>query len=206
MPTIHAGTNRRPAATLGYNMMGMGHVVDTLIGEDVNRAQCTKAVTNFDKGMMMTQIRKQLLIGLTALGLGLGSIGAYAHKAGGDHAGKGPESHEKAGERMKERMEKRQAELHEKLKLDASQQQAWDRYIARMKPAARPDRPNRTEMEKLTAPERMERMQAMMRARDARMSEHVSALKEFYAVLTPEQKKIFDSEFGHGTRRHHHRK
>ena len=52
----------------------------------------------------------------------------------------------------------------------------------------------------------MERMQAMMRARDARMSEHVSALKEFYAVLTPEQKKIFDSEFGHGTRRHHHRK
>ena len=31
-----------------------------------------------------------------------------------------------------------------------------------------------------------------MRAMEAKMTEHLAALKEFYAVLTPEQQKIFD--------------
>jgi protein CpxP len=153
---------------------------------------------------MMTQFRKQLLISLTALGLVMGSVGAYAHKPGGGQLD-GPATHAGFGERMKERMEKRQAELHGKLNLDAAQQKAWDRYIAGMKPSARPPKQDRAEMDKLPAPERMERKLAMMKVREARMAERLTAMKEFYAVLSPEQKKIFDEEFNGRRGRHHQR-
>ena len=44
-----------------------------------------------------------------------------------------------------------------------------------------------------------------MKTMEARMTEHLAALKEFYAVLTPEQQKIFDEQtppFGGHGRRH----
>ena len=48
------------------------------------------------------------------------------------------------------------------------------------------------EWAKLTTPERADKMVERMREQQSRMFEHVAALKEFYAVLTPEQKKTFD--------------
>jgi Spy/CpxP family protein refolding chaperone len=45
---------------------------------------------------------------------------------------------------------------------------------------------------KLKAPERAEKMLEMAKARQARMAEHVTALKALYAVLTPEQQKTFE--------------
>jgi Spy/CpxP family protein refolding chaperone len=48
-------------------------------------------------------------------------------------------------------------------------------------------------------------MLAGMKAREERMTAHLAAVKEFYAVLTPEQQKVFDAEFGHPMRRHAHR-
>jgi Spy/CpxP family protein refolding chaperone len=44
-----------------------------------------------------------------------------------------------------------------------------------------------------------------MKAMEAKMTEHLAALKEFYAVLTPEQQKIFDEETPHGGMRDHMR-
>ena len=65
-----------------------------------------------------------------------------------------------------------------------------------MKPGEMMQRPDRAEMEKMAAPERMEKMLGMMKDREARMSSHLAALKTFYAILTPEQKKTFDANFG----------
>lgn len=150
----------------------------------------------------MTTLRKHLLVGMLALGLGAGSLAAYAQRPDCGPMGGPAGMH---GERMKERMEKRQAELHDKLKLNPSQEQAWNAYVAKMKPAERPQRPDRAEFDKLSAPERMEKMLGFMQQGEKRMAERVAATKEFYAVLTPEQRQVFDEAFRHGGpgMRHH---
>jgi protein CpxP len=142
---------------------------------------------------MMMELRKHLLVGILALGLGVGSLSAYAQRPDsgpmGEHPGWG------------ERMAKRHAELHDKLKLNANQETAWNAYIAKVKPADRPPHPDRAELDKLSAPERMEKMLEFMKAGEKRLTEVLAATKEFYAVLTPEQQKIFNDEFA---RRHGH--
>lgn len=142
----------------------------------------------------MTSFRKHLLIGIAALSLSAGSLTAYADNQGGGPMGE----HGRFGERMKEHMAKRMAELHDKLKLNAAQEAAWKIYMTKVGPGEPPARPDRAEMDKLTAPERMERMLAHMKDAEQRMAAHIAATKEFYAVLTPEQKKIFDDAFRHG--------
>jgi protein CpxP len=159
---------------------------------------------------MMTQFRKHLLVGITAVSLMAGSFAAHAgNPDGAQHMQDGSMSsggHAKSPEQMKERYAKRQAELHGKLKLTPAQQPAWNTFAEKMKPGERPARTDRAEMEKLTAPQRMERMLAMMQEGQKRMNERLAAVKEFYAVLTPEQQKIFDQEFATGRHhRHHHR-
>jgi protein CpxP len=56
----------------------------------------------------------------------------------------------------------------------------------------------RAEMDKLTTPERIDKMQALhterMNEHAAMMKKHGDATKAFYAVLSPEQKKTFDAE------------
>jgi periplasmic protein CpxP/Spy len=155
---------------------------------------------NSSKGKMMTTFRKRLLVGMVALGLGAGSFAAYADKPDcGPMGGRAPYGeHGMSGERMKERMEKRLTELHDKLKLNATQENAWRTYVTKVKPTDFPARPDRAELDKLTAPERMERMHSLMQAGEKRMAEHVAATKEFYAVLTPEQQKIFNEQFQRG--------
>lgn len=152
----------------------------------------------------MTSFRKHLLIGMTALSLGIGSVASLAQTpAGGPMGGAGAMGdHGKFGERMKEHMAKRAAELHDKLKLNPTQEKAWNAYMDKVKPGELPARPDRAELDKLTAPERMERRLAHMKDAEKRMEQHVAATKEFYAVLTPEQQKIFDEEFRHGAGRH----
>jgi Spy/CpxP family protein refolding chaperone len=99
-----------------------------------------------------------------------------------------------------ERHAKVMAALKAKLQLSAAQEGAWTTFASAMQPPARPaaDRAQlRAEMEKLTTPERIDRMQAMKAQRDAEMTRRADATKTFYAVLTPEQKKTFDTETAH---------
>ena len=56
--------------------------------------------------------------------------------------------------------------------------------------------------EALTAPERAERKAAFLQVAQQQAASRVQPIKEFYAVLSPEQQKIFDSQFQ--GRRHHH--
>lgn len=151
----------------------------------------------------MTTFRKQVLIGVAALGIGIGSIAVHASP--GEHGGDGRHgAHgEQKMEHMQERMAKRNTELRAKLNLNAEQQKAWDAYVASMKPGeGHAARPSREEMEKLTAPQRMELMQQRMQQGQQRMTERLAATRTFYGVLTPEQRKVFDENF-HMGREHH---
>lgn len=155
----------------------------------------------------MTKFRKHLLIGFTALSLGAGSLAAFADGPGHRHGkGGGPMSSEDRArfeEHRKERAAKRQAELETALKLTPDQEPAWRAFTERMARTTPGTRPDRAEMAKLTAPERMERGLEMMKEREKRMGERLTALKEFYAVLTPDQQKIFDEQFNRRGRHHH---
>jgi Spy/CpxP family protein refolding chaperone len=53
----------------------------------------------------------------------------------------------------------------------------------------------------MTAPERADRMAASLQTAQQRAAIRAQTVKEFYAVLSPEQQKIFDSQF---QGRHHH--
>ncbi len=105
--------------------------------------------------------------------------------------------------RMEAFMAKRQAELKAKLKIEPAQESAWATWTAAMKPPA--DMRQRreamhAEMQKLTTPERIDRMKTLRAERDAQMDKHAQATKDFYVVLNAEQKKTFDAGMMHGRR------
>lgn len=147
----------------------------------------------------MTKLRKFILVGFTTAGLGLAMNAVHAnadecHRAGFNK------------EKFMQHMQQREAGLHEQLKLSAAQEPAWKAFTDKVKPAAG-ERPQHEELAGLKAPERMERMAEHMQQREARMTVRVAAVKEFYAVLTSEQQKVFDENFmAHGKRAKHHSK
>jgi hypothetical protein len=59
----------------------------------------------------------------------------------------------------------------------------------------------------LTTPQRLDRMQARMAERQARVAQHADAVKRFYAQLSPSQQRAFDAlhqgRGGHGMRHGH---
>ena len=98
---------------------------------------------------------------------------------------------------------KHQADLKARLKIEASQEGAWSAFTASMAPpaGARPDRAAmHAEMQKLTTPERIEKMKALHAQRDAEMAKRADAAKTFYAALNADQKKVFDDRPLHGGR------
>lgn len=122
-------------------------------------------------------------------------------------------------QRRAERHQQRLADLKAKLKIGASQEAAWTSFTTAMQPPARPlDRAQwqqqRAEFEKLTTPERIDRMRAFKSERDTEMNKRADAVKAFYGNLNAEQKKTFDAEslryfgggkggFGRGHHGHH---
>lgn len=108
-------------------------------------------------------------------------------------------------ERMEKLREQHLAGLHDKLKLSAQQETAWKKFAAHEPLRGKMDRPDPDEMAKLNAPQRMEKALEHMRAMEKNMTGHLTALKEFYAVLTPAQQKTFDEEMpGFGGRGQRH--
>lgn len=103
--------------------------------------------------------------------------------------GHGPEAREA-------HMQARMQALKTSLKLNASQEAGWNSYMAAVKPQrpAPGDHPERPDFAKLTTPERIDAMQAMHAKHQAAMDQRNQATKAFYASLTPEQQKTFDSE------------
>jgi periplasmic protein CpxP/Spy len=122
-------------------------------------------------------------------------------------------SHE---ERMAERMAKRQAALKAKLKITPAQEGAWTTFATAMKPPAhmaggmgmQHDPKMIAEMDKLTTPERIDKMRThraeRMAAMNAEMDKRGAATKAFYAILSSEQKAVFDALAPHGERHGRH--
>ncbi|KAF1044810.1 MAG: hypothetical protein GAK35_01598 [Herbaspirillum frisingense] len=101
---------------------------------------------------------------------------------------------------------KHQAELHDKLKITASQEAAWKLFLDKTKPAPFDPaaRPSKEEFAKLTTPERLDKKLEFMRKREAFAEQRIGATKEFYATLSPEQQKTFDAEFAKMEHRFEH--
>lgn len=121
-----------------------------------------------------------------------------AGKPGGPHEGR-MARHDPA--KMQAMIAKRQAELKAKLKITPAQEGAWTSYTASMQPpahGARPTPEQRAEFDKLTTPQRIDKMKEMRTQRmaemNAAMDKRGEATKTFYAALTPEQQKTFDTE------------
>lgn len=137
--------------------------------------------------------------------------------------GDGSKMHEQMQARrqahMQERAAKRLATLKTKLKITAAQEGAWTTFSTAMKPPAngmmgmQHDPKLKAEMDKLTTPERIDKMRALRQQRmttmNAEMDKRADATKAFYGTLTSEQKAVFDAvamqggHRGHGGRGEH---
>jgi Spy/CpxP family protein refolding chaperone len=101
--------------------------------------------------------------------------------------------------KMQARMEKRQAALKAALKLTPAQEGAWSTFTAALKPPAdmMSKHHDHAEIAKLPTPERIDKMKALhaqhVAEMNAVMDKRGEASKAFYATLTPEQQKVFDT-------------
>jgi protein CpxP len=147
----------------------------------------------------MNTLRKTLLTGLAALSLGGAMLGAQAQTQAPDSHPKAQLSKEQRQARHAEFAAKRAqrvAKLHDELKITPAQENAWNAFVASMKPAQRGDhqRGDRAGWANLSAPERAQKMIERQKARTVFMEQRLSALNSFYSVLSPEQKKVFDEK------------
>ena len=146
----------------------------------------------------MKPVFKPLLVAGLLATLGFGALAQNAGQMA--LMSHGPTQHRMDPSKMKELVAQRQADLKAKLTLSAGQEAAWNEYVTVMQPTAdwgmRMDRENRQkmreEMQALTTPQRIDRINAMKAQRDAAMAKRGDATKTFYAALTPEQQKVFD--------------
>ena len=128
----------------------------------------------------------------------------------------------KAEQRMHEHTEMHARHLHDLLQLRPDQDAALQTLMAAMAPPRMdhmsdhhmgpggpggagghmdhhmgPGADGHDDMAKLTTPQRLDKMAAMMSERTARrqaeFQKHAEAIKAFYAVLSPEQKRAFDA-------------
>lgn len=147
-------------------------------------------------------VKRSLIV--AAILAGIAGVSATAIAQGmGQHHGMDPQKHSQhMGQRM-EQMQKRhaehQAQLKSALKITASQEAAWNAYVAGTAPNPPANAPGmaREDWSQLTTPQRLDRMQALRAERDAAMAKRIEAVKTFYAALTPEQQKVFDTQ-AHG--------
>jgi len=98
---------------------------------------------------------------------------------------------------------KRLQELKVFLQLQSNQEADWSTFSAALQsPMNRPVPMNPAEMEKLTTPERIDKMMTMKAARDAQINSRMTATKTFYASLNPQQQKVFDAHASKAMKRH----
>ncbi|CDG85522.1 Spy/CpxP family protein refolding chaperone [Janthinobacterium agaricidamnosum] len=140
----------------------------------------------------MNTFRKSLLIGLSVIGMGATTLGVQAQEAAPAPAAHTRPTPEQRAARMAGRMAKYQARLHDKLKLTAAQEPAWQTFIASATPKGPGARAGRNAIAAMSAPQRLEQWIALSKDRIAAQETRLAALKTFYAVLTPEQQKVFD--------------
>jgi periplasmic protein CpxP/Spy len=153
---------------------------------------------------MKNTITKAIMVALLGLGTAGATLAADPVTAGRHgHAMSQEERAAKMEEhkaKFAEMVAKHQAALHDKLKLTAAQEPAWQTFVAAVTPTL-PTLPDHAATSTMTTPERLDQHLAMAKQHLAKMETRVAATKVFYAQLTPEQQKTFDAE---AARMHHH--
>lgn len=111
-----------------------------------------------------------------------------------------PQRHAQRMERMQQRIAEHQSRLKDSLQLRPEQETAWNDFLAKTRPTARPagERLSRADWAKLSTPQRLDRLDAMKAERDRQMAQRHDAIRQFYAQLTPPQQKAFDAQRGMG--------
>lgn len=112
-----------------------------------------------------------------------------------------PQRHAQRMERMQQRIAEHQSRLKDSLQLRPEQETAWNDFLAKTQPAARPaggERLSRADWAKLSTPQRLDRLDAMKAERDRQVAQRHDAIRQFYAQLTPPQQKAFDAQRGMG--------
>jgi hypothetical protein len=174
------------------------------------RAAVAAATFNLTRTIEMTTLRKTLLTGLAALSLGGAMLGAQAQSQTpsptrtSEHGQKASLTKEERQARHAEFAAKRAqkhaervAKLHDELKITPAQENAWNAFVASMKPAQHGQggqHGDRAAWAGLSAPQRAEKMIARQKQRTAAMEQRLAALNSFYSVLSPDQKKVFDDK------------
>jgi periplasmic protein CpxP/Spy len=143
-----------------------------------------------------TNFPKSKRFSILLAGVFAASLASSAVMAGpaDHHDCDGPGANDRGSDqRMSERMNKhhseRMAKLYAALKLKPEQESAWKQLQSSTQLPVSNTPP--AELAKDT-PTRLDQMLARHDERTKRLQTHVKAEKDFYAVLTPEQKKIFD--------------
>lgn len=137
-------------------------------------------------------------------GPGMGMMGGERHGAMHDrmmamHAG-GPGGGQMGGQMGAQMGEQRLAQFKAELKLTAAQEPAWQAFSTKAKEqmAGMKDmQQSKADDAKLSAPDRMDQHLAQMTKRMAGMQTMNAAVKDLYAVLTPEQRTAADQHFSH---------
>ena len=158
----------------------------------------------------MNALRKNILIGLTVLGMGSAVLPLHAAEQGRQgHAMTQEQRDAKRAEFRAKRTEhfaKRQAKVHDALKLSRAQEPAWAAYQAAIKQQPRTaERGERGDWKAMPAPQRIEKQIERSKQRIASMEARLAATKSLYAALSPEQQKVFDQNSHRGGHRMKHR-
>ncbi len=114
--------------------------------------------------------------------------------------------------KMQAHRAKQLAAFKGKLQITAAQEADWTSFVESRKPPVHaPMATAPTDQSQLPTPERLDRMRALhtehMAMMTARMDQRMQATRTFYAVLSPDQKKVFDAQFNDAwrAREGHHR-
>lgn len=177
----------------------------------------------------MNKVFKRALVASLLAGAGLYASAQTApaptaptpgHGMGAHH---GPMDPAKMKEMMAKRHAQRMADFKTVLRITPAQEGAWSAFTASMTPQGGMMGPRHSpeerakmhaEFEKLSTPERLEKMRALRSEHQAKMNaamdKRLAAIKTLYAQLSPEQQKVFDITHKRMAERHmgrmmHHR-
>ncbi len=170
--------------------------------------------------MLHHKLMNRVLMACAVLSLASSTLLVHAETAGScrDAANRADCMHTE----MAKQMQEHEAKLHDALKLTAAQEPAWKAFTDRnhqqmaAMQADHPAMPSRAEMEKMSAPDLLQNHLAQEQKHLAAMQAHLDSLKQFYAVLTPEQQVIMNKavermhrhhgwhHWGHGNWGHEH--
>lgn len=143
------------------------------------------------------------------LGLGLVVSAAAQDRAPGPNGPPGPRGADRQ-KLFEDRQHRREQRLHDLLQIKPDQETAFRTFVSSLE-QARPQRPQRrdraagqgqrgpgAEREALTTPQRLDRQAQRLADAQQRLQKESAAVKTFYAVLSPDQRKAFDSMGGVG--------